>query len=197
MIKSEKKRQDNKTQAYKKIKRRISNMQKKQSIITIATAALVSLLVVACNFPYKFTDTAVDPKLKTFKVTYIENKARYVNPQLSQKITDRLRIKIISQTKLTPTTGDADLEISGSIVQYDVSTSGVSNNQGATNRLNVGLSIDLTNNKEPDKSQKGASIVRNFDFAASLTINQAEAQLSDEIVKNVVDEIFNKIFSNW
>jgi hypothetical protein len=170
----------------------------KNRIAAAVTFIVVSLLVLASckSFPYKFNDTSIPPNLKTFKVVYIENKARYVNPQLSPKLTDRLRQKIIAQTKLTPVTGDADLEISGSVTQYDVSTSGVSNNQGSTNRLNVGLTIDLKNNKDPEKSQQ-VNITRNFDFAASLSISQAEAQLSEEIIKNVVDEIFNKIFSNW
>lgn len=148
-------------------------------------------------FPYKFKDVSIDPKLKTFKVNYIDNKARYINPQLSAQITDRLRQKITNQTRLTPASDNAHLEISGTITEYSVTTSGVtSGRESSTNRLNIGMSINIKNTLEPDKSIE-STISRSIDFPATLTLTQAEAQYSDDIIKNVVDEIFNKIFSNW
>jgi hypothetical protein len=40
-------------------------------------------------------------------------------------------------------------------------------------------------------------VSRNFDFSANLTLNQAEGQLMDEIIRSITDDIFNQIFSNW
>ena len=40
-------------------------------------------------------------------------------------------------------------------------------------------------------------VSRNFDFSANLTLNQAESQLMDEIIRSITDDIFNQIFSNW
>ena len=40
-------------------------------------------------------------------------------------------------------------------------------------------------------------VSRNFDFSATLSITDAEAQLTPTIVSNMTDEIFNRIFSNW
>jgi Lipopolysaccharide-assembly len=159
---------------------------------------LFVMAVPACKwFPYKFKDVSIPPNLKTFKVNYIENKARYINPQLSPQITDRLRQKITNQTRLSPASEGAHLEISATITEYSVTTSGVSGTrESSTNRLNIGLSIDIKNTLEADKSIQ-ASISRSIDFPATLTLSQAEARYSEEIIKNVVDEIFNKIFSNW
>ncbi len=42
-----------------------------------------------------------------------------------------------------------------------------------------------------------SDVTSNYDFSAQLTLAQAESQLGDQIVKNVTDAIFNKIFSNW
>lgn len=159
---------------------------------------LCSLFFLSCKwFPYKFKDVSIPPNLKTFKVNYIDNKARYINPQLSAQITDRLRQKITNQTRLSPASDNPHLEISGTITEYSVTTSGVSGTrESSTNRLNVGMSINIKNNLEPDKSIE-STISRSIDFPATLTLTQAEARFSEEIIKNVVDEIFNKIFSNW
>src|SRR6187402_3773107 len=147
---------------------------------------------------YKFNQASIPPEIKTVRVQFIENKARYNNPQLSPQLTDKLRQKIVSQTKLTQVNNDnADYDISGSITQYDVSTSGISNQKVATNRLTVSVSLILKNRKTPGAEDKNISASRNFDFSASLTLDQAQRQLNDEIIRNLTDEIFNQLFSNW
>ena len=157
----------------------------------------VILLMAGCG-AYKFTGASIPPDVKTVRVQYIENTARYKNPQLSPQLTDKLRQKIVSQTKLTQVNSDdADFDISGAITQYDVSTSGISNQQVSTNRLTVGVSLVLRNRKKPGEEPRNISASRSFDFSASLTLTQAERQLNDEIIRNLTDEIFNKLFSDW
>src|SRR5690349_16574335 len=95
--------------------------------------ALFLLCLVACalNFSscgYKFKDISIGNDVKTFYVGFITNKARYVNPQLSPQLTERLRLKINTQTKLKNVdTDDADFDINGYVSDYSVTTSGISN----------------------------------------------------------------------
>lgn len=162
----------------------------------MARYIFILILFSSCGI-YKFTDVSVPDDLKTFKVVYLENKARYVNPQLSPKLTERLRQKLINQTKLNNTNGEADIEISGYISDYSVSTSGVgAGSTASTNRLNVGMVVSIKYAKTPDKNIE-ENINRSFDFSSSKSLSQAESELNEEIVKNVVDEIFNKLFSKW
>jgi len=65
----------------------------------------VMSLLSGCNV-YKFNQASIPPEIKTIRVRYIDNKARYNNPQLSPQLTDKLRQKIVSQTKLTQVNGD-------------------------------------------------------------------------------------------
>jgi hypothetical protein len=147
-----------------------------------------------CRF--STNEASIDPQAKTVKVNYIENKARYVNPLLSPRLTEKLRQKIVNQTRLSQTNGEADYEISGVITDYSVSTSGISNQQVASNNLNVTVSI-LFRNRIDEKKNQETSITRNFPFSSTLSLQQAEQQLADQIINNLTDEIFNKIFSNW
>lgn len=148
---------------------------------------------------YKFNQVTIPPEIKTVRVQYIANQARYQgNTQLSPQLTDRLRQKIVSQTKLTQVNNDnADYDITGFVSQYDVTTSGITSQQVATNRLTVAVSITLTDRKTPNAEPKNFTISRNFDFSANLTLPQAEQKLNDEMIRNLVDEIFNRIFSDW
>ncbi|MBM3440337.1 MAG: hypothetical protein FJX94_05695, partial [Bacteroidetes bacterium] len=115
----------------------------------------------------------------------------------SQRLTDRLRQKVINQTRLSQTNSDeAHFDISGFISDYYVTTSGISGQQAASNRLNVTVRI-VFKNRLDEKKNFEADITRNIDFSSTLSLAQAEAQLTDLLVQNLVDEIFNRIFSNW
>jgi len=161
------------------------------------------LLPVACcllfffSGCYSFKDVSIPPEVKTFRVTYIENKARYINPQLSPQLTDKLRQKIINQTRLNGVQGnDAHYDISGQVTGYNVTTAGISQQQAAINRLTVTVKVIFKNNLDPSKNFE-ADVSRNFDFSANQSLQQAELQLNESIIRNLVDEIFNRIFSNW
>lgn len=155
----------------------------------------LSISLTACHV-YTFRDVSIPPEIKTFKVNFLDNRASYKNPQLSARLTDQLQQKIANQTRLTSiTSDDANYIISGYVSTYSVTTSGISNEQAATNRLTVGVHIDLLNTLDNKKTPY--DITRNFDFSAGLTLSQAEGRLMDDIIKNTTDEIFNRIFSNW
>lgn len=141
-------------------------------------------------------DVSIEPEAKTVKINQIENRARYVNPQLSPKLTDKLRQKITNQTRLSQTNGEADYEISGVVTDYSVSTSGISDQQTSSNNLNITVHVVFSNRVKPERNFE-ADITRNFPFAASLSLQQAEAQLAEQLINNLADEIFNRIFSNW
>lgn len=159
------------------------------------------LLLSIFNFStckYGFKDVAPIPtEIKTFRVNYLENKAQYVNTQLSPQLTERLKQKIIGTTRLRQTNNDdAHYDISGFVSQYYATTIAISNNQSSGNRLNVGFHLVFKNTLDDTKSFE-ADLNRTFDFPASQSLTDAERSLNEEIVKNLVDEIFNKIFSNW
>ena len=162
----------------------------------------IGLLVIAifCNATckYSFNDTSpIPPEVKNFKVAYFENKAQFVNTQLSPKLTEKLKQKIIGTTRLKQTNNDdADYDISGYISQYYTSTISISGTNSNGNRLTVGFHL-VFKNKQNDKKNFETDLTRTFDYNGNLSLSQAESNLNEDIVKNLADEIFNKIFSNW
>ncbi|MES2773922.1 MAG: LPS assembly lipoprotein LptE [Bacteroidota bacterium] len=163
-------------------------------VLYFVTCTLL-LSLVSCGI-YKFKDTNFPPDIKTVKLNYFENKARYINPQLAPKLNEKLQQKIISQTPLKRSTSDeADYVISGSIRDYYVSTAGVSNQQVSSSNLNVVINVILKNNKT--QKQEEYDVSKAFPFSGQRTLQEVENSLTDDIVKGVSDEIFNRLFSNW
>ena len=162
-------------------------------MICVTVFCMASL--VSCKV-YRFNSASIPPEVKTVKIGFIENKARYINPQLSPKLTDKLQQKIVGQTRLTRTNNDdAHYQIRGYVSDYSVSTAGISNQKAATNRLTVGVHITFLNTLTAKTEE--FDISRNFDFSANLSLPQAEGALTEDIIRNITDEIFNRIFSNW
>jgi hypothetical protein len=172
---------------------KIKNFYSKSAKILLFVLAILSIQG-TCRYSLK--DVSIPPEIKTVRVFFIENKARYINPQLSPKLSDKLRQKIINQTRLSQTNNDADYEISGYISDYSVNTSGISQQQVASNNLNVTVHI-IFRNRQDEKKNFETDITRNFPFSASKSLTQAEAELNEQMVTNLTDEIFNRIFSNW
>jgi len=167
----------------------------KKSIAFVLMAAFIGLMISACGV-YTFKDVSIPPEIKTIKLNFIENKARYVNPQLSPRLTNRLQDKIVNQTRLNRTESeDADWVVSGYINNYTVTTSGISSQQASTNRLTVGAHIKLKDNKNLKEDE--FDVTKSFEFNATQTLQQAEQALADQIIQGLSDEIFNRLFSNW
>jgi hypothetical protein len=145
---------------------------------------------------YRFSDASIPDSIKTVKINFIDNKAPYINPQLSPKLTDKFRQKVMAQTRLTQTNNDnADWEISGTITQYSFITSAIAGQQTANNRLSVSVQISLYDRKSDETRRVDVS--RSWEFKGTMTVQDAESSLGDELVRTLSDEIFNKVFSNW
>ncbi len=159
------------------------------------------LLIATCNFAtckYGFKDIGGLPiEVKTFRVNYFENKAEYKNPQLSPQVTEKLKQKIISTTRLRQTNDDdAHYDINGFVSAYYTSTTGISGTNTSLNRLTATFHLIFKNTLDETKNFE-ADVTYSVDFDANLSLTQVEQQKGDEISKNLTDAIFNKIFSNW
>jgi hypothetical protein len=162
---------------------------------------LVCLCMVsqACKV-YSFKDVSIPPEVKTIQIGFIENRARYVDPQLSPQLTDKFKQKISNQTKLTQVQADADYDVSAFVAEYNVTTAGVSNQTASINRLTVTVHLALKNRLNDQKlgtPDFETDITRNFDFPATSNLTDAEATLTPQIVQQMTDDMFNRLFSNW
>ena len=166
------------------------------SLIVIGFFLMTIFNFATCKYSFKDT-SPIPPDVKTFRVNYLENKARYVNTQLSPQLTEKLKDKIRGNTRLRQINDDSvHYDVSGYISDYTVSTSGISANNASSNRLSGSFHLNFKNNLDLSQNFE-TDISTNYDFPATQSLQQAEATLTPDIIKNTVDGIFNKIFSNW
>lgn len=157
----------------------------------------IALVLPACKMSYSFTGANLSPLVKTFTVYYFPNRARLVNPTLSQVFTENLREKLQRQTSLNELSEGGDIEFEGQITGYEVRPMSIQKEDlAAKNRLTITVKVKYTNNKVA-----GEEFERTFsafeDFDSNQSINDVEDDLSLDIVKKLNEDIFNATIANW
>ena len=159
------------------------------------TTILLLPLNSCISINYSFTGAPITAK--TISIDYFPNKATLVNSGLSQDFTDALRDKFVNQTKLELVEQNAELQLSGSIVNYYTTAMAIQGNEtAALNRLSIVVRVKYTNTLDEE-----ASFEQDFtgfeDYDASKSFASVEDQLVSVIVERLVQDIFNKALVNW
>ncbi len=163
-------------------------------------ACLVStLIIVSCTVSYKFNGASVDySKTKSIDIRDFQNQASRVYPPLTQVLNERLRDVYTRNTKLIVLNNqNADLELEGEVVRYDLTPLAVKENAYAgQTRLTLSVRIRYINNVNPqeDKEETFSSYQ---DFNSDELLDNVQDQLIEVMVKDIVDQIFNATLSNW
>lgn len=167
-------------------------------LILVAAVALLG----GCKV-YSFSGASIDPKAKTVKLDNFDNKAQFINPSLAPQLLQAVQKKIVGQTRLSQTNSDnADYEIGGYISSYGVSTSGISNQQASSSRLVATFHIIFHNHLDPTGKTVAPAdfeddVSSSVDFPAGASFSAVESSLLSQIVTNMSNDIFNRLFSNW
>jgi hypothetical protein len=158
---------------------------------------LLTLLPLGGCGIYTFSGASIPPEAKTITIRQIDNNAPIVVPYLSQVLSDRMRDKFLAETGLRLADSEGDLQFEGAIVEYTVTPAAATGNETTSlSRLTIGVKINYTSKINPDDDWE-QSFRRFADFDASRDLQSVEEQLINDIVRQLIDDIFNKAFVNW
>ena len=171
-------------------------MKTVRHILVAGILALTAMLVGGCGI-YSFSGTSIQPDVNTITINYFEYKAETVNPSLSNQITEELRTQFRKMTRLEQVDLDGDLEIEGQITGYSVAAAAVTADEvAARNRLTVTVKVTFTNRKYPeDDLDQNFSASEEYDSTQYL--DSVQEALCAEIVKKLVEDIFNATVAQW
>jgi hypothetical protein len=159
-------------------------------------ALLLVLFLAGCGV-YSFTGASIPPGAKTITVTYFVNNAQYVEPALSQVLTNALRDRFQAQTDLDLINEGGDLQLEGIITEYSTKPIAIQGNEvAAQNRLTIAVKVKYTNSLDPDKDYD-ILFTRFEDYSSSQELSAVKDQLIAVISEALVDDIFNKAVVNW
>jgi len=161
----------------------------------------ISVIVNACKIGYSFTGASISPEVKTVFIDFFANRARVVNPMLSQNFTEAMKDKFVNETGLSMEREQGDLEFSGEITGYEVRPLSIQQSEqgrdfASMNRLTVTVKVVFTNNKDHEQDFN-TTFSAYYDWESTKSLNDVETDAVDVIVVQLVDDIFNKSVANW
>lgn len=163
----------------------------------IGVFILLAYADTGCTVSYSMSGASISPDVKTISVEYFQNRANLVQPGLSQYITDELMDKCRAQTNLNFVNEAGDVSFEGEITDYRTEPLTVSGNAtAAMNRFTIAVRVRFTNVIEPDFSYE-QNFTRYEDYDSSKELSQVEQELSEKIIEQIVEDIFNRAFVNW
>ena len=134
---------------------------------------------------------------KTCQVAYFENRADIVNPSLSALMTDALKDKIQSSSSLRLVNSNADVTFEGEITGYNVQPQQVTaQGSAAKDRLTITVKVKFTNELDSEKSYD-KSFSRFQEYTGGTSLSSVEGQLVDDILKEIMEDIYNEAFASW
>lgn len=165
----------------------------------LLSVPLVVLLSSCWPTQVAFQDVGMPPEWKEFYVTPLELNAATAPANYNATLTEAVRNGIQNNTRLKMLTAidSADVQISGIVSGYSTSPQAITNGDNAQkNRLTVSVNFTIvTQTKGLEKIQMTST--RFADYDASQQLSDVEAQLLELINQQIVQDVINKLRSNW
>ena len=159
---------------------------------------LLLLVVVSCTVSYKFTGASIDyTKVKTISITQFQNRAPYQWAPMTTMLNEALNDAFVQQTKLQQVARNGDLHLDGEITAYDQFNKSISSDgYSSLVQLKMTVNVRFTNNTNHDEDfERNFSATRDFD--ASQSLDSVQEDLVTQMIKEIVDAIFNAAVANW
>lgn len=158
----------------------------------------VLLLVSSCRMSYTFRTASINYDLtKTLSIGHFVNQAPLVYPPLEQRFNEEMKDMFTRNTKLRLVNQNADMEIEGEIVGYELTPMAVQEDAFASEtKLTLTVRMRFKNNKL-DVPEVEERLSANRTFTSNTVFDNVQDQLINELIDEIVDQIFNSTMANW
>ena len=173
-------------------------MKHLRAYLYIIGIILVMGATAACSVSYKFNGASIDyTKTKTIQLADFPIRSSYVWGPMGRMFNNELKDKFASNTQLRQVSRNGDLKIEGEITQYSQRNKSVSaEGYSAQTELSITVNVRFTNTKNHNEDfERQFTSAKTYDTTKSLASVQEE--LVTQMVKDLVDQIFNATVANW
>ena len=159
---------------------------------------LILMLLSACTVSYKFNGSSINyEKVKTISIDKFPIRSAYVWSPMESMFYNAITDEYAQKTKLEVIKRNGDLQLSGEIVEYSQTNKSISaDGFSAQTQLKVSVNVRFTNNSNhAEDFERRFSATAEYD--SSQQLNAVQEELVQEMIDDIVDQIFNATVANW
>jgi hypothetical protein len=136
--------------------------------------------------------------VNTFSIQYVENQARLVEPGLSQQVTDAFKDYMQKNTNLVMVNSNAHIDFDAVIIGYEpsVPSTVVAGDQASQNKFTITVRVKYSCNIDSELDFE-ASFSRFRLYNVESDFESVRADLTKEIIDEILDDIYKRAFANW
>jgi outer membrane lipopolysaccharide assembly protein LptE/RlpB len=162
------------------------------------SVALAAVALEACSVSYSFNGSSINyDKVKSVSITSFPIRSAYVWAPMEAMFYNKLTDEFSQKTKLTVLKRNGDLQLSGEIVEYSQTNKSVAaDGYSAQTQLKMTVNVRFVNNTnhQEDFEQKFSSTTV---YDSSQQLASVQEALVQEMINDIVDQIFNATVANW
>lgn len=146
---------------------------------------------------YSFKGISISPDVKTFKIEQVVDQTYQAPATYPVDFSEALTNKIRKESSLNLNNQNPDVIFKCKVTSFNVASQApIPGVTSAINRLSVTMEVEFNNTKDEKLNWK-SSFIRYQDFDAMKNFSTEQEHLIKEINLLLVDDIFNKAFTNW
>lgn len=170
-----------------------------QRCYALVLVSVLACVLAGCSVKYSFQGGTLDySRVRTISIADITNRAPIIYPSLAPLFTERLKNFYSSRTRLEQVPRDGDLDLECTITGYDLSTGAVgADNYASRTTFTVTIQVKYTNSDNPKEGFDNKSFKAYRDFDRSEPFVAVQDRLLDEIIEDLIKQIFNATVENW
>ena len=160
----------------------------------------MAMLMTACSISYKFNGSSIDyTKIKTISFETFPNRSiGFVWGPMESMFNTALQDIFTQQTRLQMTKRGGDLQLSGEITNYDAYNKGVGADGYSTMaELRMTVRVNFTNASNPQENFEAKQFSASREYDATQQLASVQDELVNQMIKDIVDQIFNATVANW
>ena len=161
---------------------------------------LVAVLVSACSISYKFNGSSIDyTKVKTISFETFPNRSvGFVWGPMESMFNTALQDIYMQQTRLQQVSRGGDLQLSGEITNYDAYNKGVGADGYSTMaELRMTVRVTFSNASNPQENFEAQQFSSRREYDSSQQLAAVHDELVNQMIKDIVEQIFNATVANW
>lgn len=166
----------------------------------VGTLITMAVLLTACSISYKFNGSSIDyTKVKTISFETFPNRSvGFVWGPMESMFNTALQDIYMQQTRLQQVARNGDLQLSGEITNYDAYNKGVGADGYSTMaELRMTVRVTFVNNSNPQENFEAQQFSSSREYDATQQLSAVQDELVNQMIKDIVDQIFNATVANW
>ncbi len=169
-----------------------------RNIRVILSVLSLSLCLASCVVSYKFNGASIDYNVvKSITLETFVNRSPYQWAPMAPMFNESLSDIYVKQTKLKQIKDGGDLRLSGEITGYDQINKSISaDGYSSMVQLKMTVKVHFENNtNHKEDFDRDFSATREYDSKQQLSAVQED--LVQQMIDEIVDQIFNATVANW